>query len=85
MQLFSSGYMAPEYASDGLISIKSDIFSFGVLLLEIISGKRSSGFQYNGEFYNLLEYVRSYELTICKIGGTCIISLINYNKIAYIY
>ncbi|XP_020399457.1 cysteine-rich receptor-like protein kinase 18 [Zea mays] len=48
--------MAPEYVSDGLLSIKSDVFSFGVLLLEIISGKRSSGFQHNGEFYNLLEY-----------------------------
>ncbi|KAL3016949.1 hypothetical protein AAZX31_06G245300 [Glycine max] len=35
------GYMAPEYAIDGQFSIKSDVFSFGVLLLEIICGKRS--------------------------------------------
>ncbi|RZC25687.1 G-type lectin S-receptor-like serine/threonine-protein kinase SD1-1 isoform X3 [Glycine soja] len=40
------GYMAPEYATDGLFSVKSDVFSFGVLLLEIILGKRSR------EYYN---------------------------------
>ncbi|KAF7000654.1 hypothetical protein CFC21_016514 [Triticum aestivum] len=52
------GYMAPEYAFEGLLSIKSDVFSFGVLLLEIISGKRSAGFQHYGEreFHNLLQY-----------------------------
>ncbi|XP_044965505.1 cysteine-rich receptor-like protein kinase 6 isoform X2 [Hordeum vulgare subsp. vulgare] len=51
------GYMAPEYAFQGLLSIKSDVFSFGVLLLEIISGKKSAGFQHNGgEFDNLLQY-----------------------------
>ncbi|XXG69623.1 hypothetical protein AAC387_Pa06g2437 [Persea americana] len=36
------GYMSPEYAMDGLFSIKSDIFSFGVILLEIISGRRNN-------------------------------------------
>ncbi|CAL4979789.1 unnamed protein product [Urochloa decumbens] len=48
------GYMAPEYASQGLFSIKSDVFSFGVLTLEIISGKRTSSVHQYGEFINLL-------------------------------
>ncbi|XBI75574.1 hypothetical protein VPH35_068937 [Triticum aestivum] len=50
------GYMAPEYASEGLFSIKSDVFSFGVLILEIINGKRNSCFHQNGDFFNLLGY-----------------------------
>ncbi|KAK9064216.1 hypothetical protein SSX86_015596 [Deinandra increscens subsp. villosa] len=40
------GYMSPEYAMDGRFSMKSDVFSFGVLVLEIVSGKK------NREFYN---------------------------------
>ncbi|XP_045820475.1 G-type lectin S-receptor-like serine/threonine-protein kinase At4g27290 [Trifolium pratense] len=35
------GYMAPEYAIDGQFSVKSDVFSFGVLILEIICGKKN--------------------------------------------
>ncbi|XP_009350265.1 G-type lectin S-receptor-like serine/threonine-protein kinase B120 [Pyrus x bretschneideri] len=36
------GYMSPEYALYGHFSEKLDVFSFGVLLLEIVSGKRNS-------------------------------------------
>ncbi|KAK9175690.1 hypothetical protein WN944_027697 [Citrus x changshan-huyou] len=36
------GYIPPEYARQGVYSTKSDVFSFGVLLLQIISGKRLS-------------------------------------------
>ncbi|KAF3531394.1 hypothetical protein DY000_02037909 [Brassica cretica] len=37
------GYMSPEYAMQGQYSMKSDIYSFGVLLIEIISGKKNGG------------------------------------------
>ncbi|KAH7845035.1 hypothetical protein Vadar_034469 [Vaccinium darrowii] len=49
------GYMSPEYALEGLFSVKSDVFSFGVLLLEILSGKRNTGF-YHTDSLNLLGY-----------------------------
>ncbi|XP_024929205.3 cysteine-rich receptor-like protein kinase 25 [Ziziphus jujuba] len=38
------GYMSPEYAMHGHFSVKSDVFSFGVLVLEIISGKKNNSF-----------------------------------------
>ncbi|KAK1550424.1 hypothetical protein Q3G72_018884 [Acer saccharum] len=48
------GYMSPEYATDGNFSLKSDVFSFGVLLLEIISGKKNRGFCHPDHHLNLL-------------------------------
>eukprot|EP01018_Ginkgo_biloba_P027113 Gb_06308 [translate_table: standard] len=35
------GYMAPEYAMNGQLSDKADVFSFGVLVLEIVSGRKN--------------------------------------------
>ncbi|KAL2927773.1 Cysteine-rich receptor-like protein kinase 19 [Bienertia sinuspersici] len=49
------GYMAPEYVVSGHISIKSDIFSYGVILLEIVSGLRNRGS--NLDEVNLVSYV----------------------------
>ncbi|XP_064971915.1 receptor-like serine/threonine-protein kinase SD1-8 isoform X2 [Musa acuminata AAA Group] len=50
------GYMSPEYAMDGIFSVKSDVFSFGVLVLEIISGKKNRGIYDSSRRLNLLGY-----------------------------
>ena len=49
--------MSPEYISDGIFSIKSDVFSFGVVLLEIISGKKNTGFYESEQALSLIGYV----------------------------
>jgi serine/threonine protein kinase len=35
------GYCAPEYAMSGKLTLKSDIYSFGVVLLELITGRKA--------------------------------------------
>ncbi|XAR66930.1 Non-specific serine/threonine protein kinase [Bertholletia excelsa] len=72
------GYMSPEYAMDGLFSVKSDIFSFGVMILEIISGKKNSGFYHPDHALNLLGYAwklwkegKVLEIMDQTLVGTC--------------
>ncbi|CAN7112358.1 unnamed protein product [Brassica rapa subsp. narinosa] len=43
------GYMSPEYFREGLFSAKSDVFSFGVLMLEIICGRKNNSFHHDSE------------------------------------
>ncbi|KAL0313919.1 UNVERIFIED_CONTAM: Cysteine-rich receptor-like protein kinase [Sesamum angustifolium] len=60
------GYMAPEYAIHGQFSIKSDVFSFGVLVLELLSGKEKT-FLLNDENP---EYLLSYAWRNWRMGTT---------------
>ncbi|XP_057770559.1 G-type lectin S-receptor-like serine/threonine-protein kinase B120 [Salvia miltiorrhiza] len=50
------GYMAPEYAIHGYLSVKTDVFSFGVLLLEIVTGRKNHDKLLGAERADLLHY-----------------------------
>ncbi|KAG8493113.1 hypothetical protein CXB51_010423 [Gossypium anomalum] len=52
----TNGYMAPEYVMHGQLSVKADVFSFGVLVLELISGQKNSSFNLNVDAQNLLDW-----------------------------
>jgi serine/threonine protein kinase len=52
------GYLAPEYATCGQLTIKVDVYSFGVLILEIISGRKSIDHELPPNDTYLLEKVR---------------------------
>ncbi|XP_058771591.1 putative serine/threonine-protein kinase [Vicia villosa] len=52
----TTGYLAPEYALGGQLTKKADVYSFGVLILEIISGKSSSKTNWDGSHKFLLEW-----------------------------
>nr|XP_043620453.1 G-type lectin S-receptor-like serine/threonine-protein kinase At4g27290 [Erigeron canadensis] len=70
--------MSPEYALDGIFSIKSDAFSFGVLVLEIVSGYKNRGFIHPDHDHNLIGHAwslysegRSMELLDESLAKSC--------------
>ncbi|PWA92730.1 S-locus glycoprotein domain-containing protein [Artemisia annua] len=72
------GYMSPEYALDGIFSIKSDAFSFGVLVLEIVSGNKNRGFIHPENDNNLIGHAwslynegKSMELIDANLADSC--------------
>lgn len=52
-----SGYMSPEYVAFGKLSPKSDVFSFGIILLEIIIGKKNNSYCEEDSFLSMTGHV----------------------------
>ncbi|KAG6670809.1 hypothetical protein I3843_Q035300 [Carya illinoinensis] len=50
------GYMAPEYALHGYLTDKADVYSFGIVALEIVSGKSNTSHRLKGESLHLLDW-----------------------------
>ena len=52
------GYVAPEYAMTGHLLVKSDVYSYGVVLLELLSGKKAVDLSREGGKENLVAWAR---------------------------
>ncbi|KAK6258548.1 hypothetical protein SCA6_013022 [Theobroma cacao] len=54
----AKGYVAPEYASTGMLNERSDVYSFGILIMEIISGRNPVDYGRPPEEVNLIEWLK---------------------------
>uniref|UniRef100_A0A251LDJ1 non-specific serine/threonine protein kinase n=1 Tax=Manihot esculenta TaxID=3983 RepID=A0A251LDJ1_MANES len=53
------GYVAPEYAGTGMLNERSDVYSFGILLMEIISGRNPVDYSRPPGEVNLVEWLKT--------------------------
>ncbi|KAJ6804183.1 putative receptor-like protein kinase [Iris pallida] len=65
------GYMAPEYGSIGGITTRGDVYSFGILLLELVTGKKPVDPMFNGEL-NLRQWV-------CNAHPAAVLEIVDCN------
>lgn len=62
MDFYFRRYVAPEYASTGMLNERSDVYSFGILIMEVITGRNPV------EYSRPAEEVRfiSFTIVICQ-------------------
>ncbi|XP_038898249.1 probable leucine-rich repeat receptor-like serine/threonine-protein kinase At3g14840 [Benincasa hispida] len=53
------GYMAPEYAMRGYLTDKADVYSFGIVALEIVSGRSNTSFRAKDDCFYLLDHANT--------------------------
>ena len=75
--------MAPEYAMQGKFSVKVDVYSFGVLLLELIAGRKNTDNNLSPDMQTLLGWVRYSATTVLILFPTehiCIFQAILFSS-----
>jgi len=76
----TAGYIAPEYALRGYLTDKADVYSFGIVLLELVSGMSNTNYRPKDEFVYLLDwaYVLKESDNMLELVDPCLGS--NYSK-----
>ena len=62
--------MAPEYAMQGQLSVKADVYSYGVLLLELMAGRKNTDNNLSPDMQTLLGWVRYSATTVLILFPT---------------
>lgn len=82
--LFSCGckcsYLAPEYFQHGKLSDKTDVYAFGVVLLELITGQKAIDRNRPQGEENLVLWVSNLSSSLCYCCCTCSNYSINYHQ-----
>ena len=60
--------MAPEYALHGYLTDKADVYSFGIVALEIVSGRSNTSFKPKDPCFNLLDRVSRISFFLSLVG-----------------
>ncbi|KAH6836136.1 Protein kinase superfamily protein [Perilla frutescens var. hirtella] len=53
------GYVAPEYASTGMLNERSDVYSFGILIMEVITGRNPVDYSRSPAEVNLVDWLKT--------------------------
>ncbi|XP_059073604.1 putative leucine-rich repeat receptor-like serine/threonine-protein kinase At2g24130 [Cryptomeria japonica] len=70
----SVGYMAPEYGVSGRVTTKRDVYNYGIMLLQMVTGKRSTEDLFV-EGMNMQKWVsRSFPNTIAEVGDSSLLN-----------
>ncbi|KAL4272775.1 hypothetical protein GQ457_13G004040 [Hibiscus cannabinus] len=82
MTMATVGYMAPEYGTEGIVSTKGDVYSFGILVMETITRKRPTDEMFAGE-RSLKSWVKeSISSPLCQVVDTDLLSTIGRERSA---
>lgn len=52
-------YLAPEYAENGIVSVRTDVYAFGIVLIQLISGRKALDSNIENHQQSLRQWVRS--------------------------
>lgn len=72
--LLTSGYMSPEYLTHGQLTEKVDVYSYGVIVLEIVTGIQSNHFTADESLETLVTWVCHFSLLLIRKLGNYILS-----------